>query len=305
MSKTGKRVFDVVEQLRQEDAIALTHRKASSKRQRQASLAARSQQDIQTLLVQVRILLQRALQQPVDSNKDKDKDKDKDSAVATCDEFLTQLLAARDSLLLNEPKSDKLVKKYSTLLKNNDEDVVEDMLQAAFVKCEEDWKSVLNQRHKDVRLHSGATSGNKFRALDKSFWEQVEQTVSHEQFMKSREEGEPKTSTSRQFDDSKVYQQMLKDFLSTSGKAKEDSAPSTTTNSGRGLTVRTVNKVDRRASKGRKLRYNVLPKLVNFTFPLSRPNNNSSETNNGSMMLEEDAWFKSLFGGAAASTVAK
>jgi protein AATF/BFR2 len=45
--------------------------------------------------------------------------------------------------------------------------------------------------------------------------------------------------------------------------------------------------VDRRASKGRKIRYAVVPKLVNFTFPVSRPE----------PTISEDVWFKSLFGG--------
>ena len=46
--------------------------------------------------------------------------------------------------------------------------------------------------------------------------------------------------------------------------------------------------VDRRASKGRKIRYKEIPKLVNFTFPLSRSNNSN---------LDQDEWFQSLFGG--------
>jgi hypothetical protein len=45
--------------------------------------------------------------------------------------------------------------------------------------------------------------------------------------------------------------------------------------------------VDRRASKGRKIRYTVHPKLLNFTFPVSRPE----------PMISDDIWFKSLFGG--------
>ena len=62
------------------------------------------------------------------------------------------------------------------------------------------------------------------------------------------------------------------------------SLPNSTTNS-----AAAANKanVDRRASKGRILRYTVHPKLVNFTFPVSRPQ----------PMIAEDIWFKSLFGG--------
>ena len=49
--------------------------------------------------------------------------------------------------------------------------------------------------------------------------------------------------------------------------------------------------VDRRASKGRKIRYTVNPKLVNFTFPVARKE----------PMISDDVWFKSLFGGVGRS----
>jgi hypothetical protein len=52
--------------------------------------------------------------------------------------------------------------------------------------------------------------------------------------------------------------------------------------------------VDRKASKGRKIRYNEVVKLVNFTFPLSRPANANSN-------LDQGEWFRSLFGGAGNS----
>jgi hypothetical protein len=45
--------------------------------------------------------------------------------------------------------------------------------------------------------------------------------------------------------------------------------------------------VDRRASKGRKIRYAVHPKLVNFAFPIARP----------VPTIVENVWFNSLFGG--------
>uniref|UniRef100_A0A7S3DVA1 Apoptosis-antagonizing transcription factor C-terminal domain-containing protein n=1 Tax=Entomoneis paludosa TaxID=265537 RepID=A0A7S3DVA1_9STRA len=297
--KRDRKLFSAVQELDQEDAIALTKRKASSKRQRQASLAARSQQEIHSSLVQTRILLQRALQQ---QQKEESNDQD---GLAACDKLLSQLLTARDSLLHGSNGNDDGASSvdYTKLLAQEDDDqALEESLQNTFETCQEDWKTVLNQRHKDVRLHSGVTSGSKFRILDNTFWEQVDQTVSHEEFMQSKEQdnGEDDndtkatTRTTASFDDSKVYQQMLKDFLSSSSNDSGANATSATTTHKQGLTVRTVNKVDRRASKGRKLRYNVIPKLVNFTFPLSRPNDGS--------MLEEDAWFKSLFGGAAAGS---
>mmetsp|Transcript_9507 Transcript_9507/g.5641 ORF Transcript_9507/g.5641 Transcript_9507/m.5641 type:complete len:90 (-) Transcript_9507:40-309(-) len=48
------------------------------------------------------------------------------------------------------------------------------------------------------------------------------------------------------------------------------------------------NDVDRKASKGRKIRYVVHEKLTNFTFPMQRV---------GVAVMEEDVLFKSMMGG--------
>jgi protein AATF/BFR2 len=88
-------------------------------------------------------------------------------------------------------------------------------------------------------------------------------------------------------DDSRLYQQILKDFVGSSSTQSSSAA--------NGLPIRSSSSkkvnVDRKASKGRKVRYTEIPKLVHFTFPLSRP-----ETD-----LETNAWFRSLFGGAVAA----
>ncbi len=141
------------------------------------------------------------------------------------------------------------------------------------------------------------------------------------------------------FDDSKLYQRMLSDFVSSRSTAggrggappnpareaaerlgralrkrtgtdvdlasmwtTEGGGQGTTTSGDGGATTVPAKKskttakttaavVDRRASKGRKIRYAVVPKLVNFTFPVSRPE----------PTISEDVWFKSLFGGVGRS----
>ncbi|KAL7524711.1 hypothetical protein ACHAXR_002234 [Thalassiosira sp. AJA248-18] len=186
-----------------------------------------------------------------------------------------------------------------------------------------------------------SVNSSKFqsRAVDVSFWEQVQGGMEHERFKQrsAAAVGDSSGLTSStvsnnhlQFDDSKLYQQMLKDFISSSqtnggGKtnkrgmsidpaqeAAERLKRAMRKKSGEGgdvdltslLTEASANSnglsqnaamkkkaaastVDRRASKGRKIRYTVNPKLVNFTFPVSRPE----------PMIREDVWFKSLFGG--------
>ena len=55
--------------------------------------------------------------------------------------------------------------------------------------------------------------------------------------------------------------------------------------------------VDRRASKGRKIRYVVHEKLKNFTFPLQREVNSK----NNHVIMEDDVLFKSMMGGVLKS----
>jgi protein AATF/BFR2 len=113
----------------------------------------------------------------------------------------------------------------------------------------------------------------------------VDATVEYEQLRRQSKDDEDEEED--RLDDSKVYQQLLKDFV----------AHSTAAANGNGVGRLQVSKsaqnkkkqVDRRASKGRKIRYKEIPKLVNFTFPLSRPNSSN---------LDQDEWFQSLFGGA-------
>ena len=164
--------------------------------------------------------------------------------------------------------------------------------------------------------------------------------MEHEQFKRrtsspAGESTEGGTSNPLPFDDSKLYQQMLKDFISscqstgvTSFKTnkrgmrmdpaqeaaerlkramrKKSRADATggdvdltslLTGVGKdsdGIMSQTGNAkkkaactVDWKASKGRKIRYTVHPKLVNFTFPVAR----------AEPMISDEIWFKSLFGG--------
>ena len=131
----------------------------------------------------------------------------------------------------------------------------------------------------------------------------MDATIQHEKLrQKQQQQDDSVTATLPHalFDDTKVYQHMLKDFVTQGAAAAAGGGDA----QGTALTQRRNNTkqksssnqhaVDRKASKGRKIRYTEIPKLVNFTFPVSRPNNSTSDYNN----LDEDAWFRSLFGGA-------
>jgi hypothetical protein len=197
-----------------------------------------------------------------------------------CDMLLTTLLQARQELVHPEAQEEEK-QDYSAMIDSSSSDLENGILEQEHESCKEQWKQVLNRRHKDLRLHAGVTAKSQFKIMDSSFWQQVEATQEYEQLRKE-------ANTQHEFDDSKVYKQMLKDFVSTSAAAAAGASSNRLQKK-----IKTQKKeVDRRASKGRKIRYSELPKLVNFTFPLSRP-----ITSN----LDQDEWFQSLFGGAGST----
>ena len=219
-------------------------------------------------------------------------------------------------------------------------------LQNEYESLRTSWKSILNKHHSNLALHSGmSVNSSKFqsKAVDLSFWEQVNfvtsqtTTTAH-----SGGGGGGRGDTAKDkrikgyFDDSKLYQQMLKDFISQSSSGsggggssggkrlgssidpaqeaaerlkramrkkngvegdvdlstlllptQDGGSTKDSTNAAAAAASAKKANLDRRASKGRKIRYTVHPKLVNFTFPVARPE----------PMIKEDIWFKSLFGG--------
>lgn len=238
-------------------------------------------------------------------------------------------------------------------------------IQNEYSSLRTQWKTILNKHHSNLALHSGmSVNSSKFqsKAVDVSFWEQVQGSIEHEMFKQRTtansncsnnsgssalhdgdeedDDEDDKVGQSLQFDDSKLYQQMLKDFISSSATTTGGGGDSSSRSNKRGLSIdpateaaqrlkramrkktgnadvdltslltndntgttaldgtqvmmmmkknkkSNANTVDRRASKGRKIRYTVNPKLVNFTFPIER----------AEPMIGNDVWFKSLFGG--------
>ena len=208
---------------------------------------------------------------------------------------------------------------------DDDNNTLSTQLQNEYESLRTSWKTILNKHHSNLALHSGmSVNSSKFqsKAVDLSFWDQVK-------FATSQNTVDSTKKAKKEFDDSKLYQQMLKDFISQSSSGsggsaaggkrvdpaheaaerlkramrkkngvdgdvdlstllltKEGGASNLPSATGGAAVTKKAN-VDRRASKGRKIRYTVHPKLVNFTFPVARPE----------PMIKEDIWFKSLFGG--------
>jgi len=278
--KQQSSVFDAVASLENQDAKAVKSQRRASERDQARSKAAQSQTAIYGSLVESRILLQRSLQA-------KDAPTNISAAVDQCNDLLAKLLHARQTLFpihtYDDGRDDHAPPNYKEVV--NDESKLSKKLKAEYNHYQEEWKEVLDRRNKDVQLHSGSTTNKtQFHVMDASFWQQVENTVQHELLRQQQSSNEP-----REFDDTKLYQHLLKDFVA----AKSGAAPTQ-----HAALQRKQNKkkpqVDRRASKGRKIRYTGIQKLEHFTFPLSRPAVAAND-------LDEDAWFKSLFGGASRS----
>jgi hypothetical protein len=278
--KRNLSVFDAIQELESEDVRTESRQRKKSSAQANRAQAAQSQTKIYNHLLECRILLQRAMTATTPAEEEEDGS----IIVDSCNDLLENLLQARQQLTTGEAVEEDNENEYSTMVRSDSSTELQESLQQEYETCRDEWKQVLDRRHKDLKLHAGLTAKSQFRVLDSSFWEQVDATVEYDQLRRQSKDGEDDDED--RLDDSKVYQQLLKDFV----------AQSTATASGEGVGRLQVGKssqnkkkkVDRRASKGRKIRYKEIPKLVNFTFPLSKPNSSN---------LNQDEWFQSLFGG--------
>lgn len=271
-------IFNAIEDLDTQDRKADRKRRKETNAEKKRAQDAQSQTKIYSHLLESRILLQRAIHK-VNNNSWEDNDKHSSSFRETCNTLIQILMQARNQLSSSSPESD-----YESLLQPRGS--LHTALQEEYEQYREEWKRILNRKHKNLRLHSGVTAKSQFRIMDSSFWEQVEATLEYEEIRKVDADDEPVL-----FDDSKVYQQLLKDFVanSTSSAARAESSTESAARSSSKSKNSKKKVVDRRASKGRKIRYKEIPKLVNFTFPLSRPSTST---------LNTEEYFQSLFGGA-------
>ena len=424
LKKRQTRLFSTLASIEKTDISATKKRKVQHSNTIQQSKAALDQTRINSILLELRILVQRCLTEEENVNSAGGDSTAAESVIDSTngtdgrvkeevDALLENLLVARRELLgdqldnsgdkddnsdtedVEEKKKDevdyaKLIQQQDTKKSEDDNDEssstseeddedsssssndepsssnnikknLTKQLQSEYTSLSQQWKTILNKHHSNLALHSGmSVNSSKFqsRAVDVSFWEQVQSSLEHDLFKlrstqtttTTHDDGEGDTSNGDggnrnrlEFDDSKLYQQQLKDFISqssssgTSGKTNKrgmtiDPAteaatrlkrairkktggedvdlsslltsddPTSTALDSNGLLAAMKKKrasnsnggsssVDRRASKGRKIRYTVNPKLVNFTFPVARKE----------PMISDDVWFKSLFGGVGRS----
>lgn len=305
-SKSNVLPTDILSSLEQSDRKAAKLRKTKiSTDILPKSHAAKSQLVIQAHLLECRILLQKAL-----------------SSVSAADRSMT-------TVVKDQGPMDKLLSKLiqarnklcsSTLFYDNDDDHVDDRekeMQLSrhnqdYETLKSFWKQTFNKHHSNLSLHQNSTAkqngssshNNKFKVIDTSFWSQVESNVQHAQlFLETEQPNHQEKSSSSNFDDVKLYQHLLQDYITLSTNhnmvhmndenfAENNNALSMAQRlklqerarrkDGSGNVL-----LDGRVSKGRKIKYVVHDKLLNFTFPIKRP----------LAVMGEDILFKSMLGG--------
>ncbi|KAL7480664.1 hypothetical protein ACHAW6_006336 [Cyclotella cf. meneghiniana] len=346
------KLFATLHSIEQTDQRAAKRRKQSFQNSIQQSRAANEESKLNGILIELRILIQRSLTAQQQGAEAKAEDgSDHDKVEEELDVLLENLLVARRELMGHhlEEVGRKSKVDYSRLIHEEDESSssydeketdsdsgsqnggdnqsLSNTLRNEYTALKTHWESTLNKHHSNLALHSGLAIASKFqsKAVDVSFWEQVLSSAEHDRFKTERGQSSSEAKSGMlAFDDSKLYQQMLKDFISSGGGATSTNASkkglgidpaqdaaerlkrAMRKKSGGDVDLTTLlhpdsaengnmlngssakkNTVDRKASKGRKIRYVVHPKLVNFTFPVARKE----------PMIREDIWFKSLFGG--------
>lgn len=283
---------DILSSLESSDRKAAKLRKSQlSTETLPRSHAAKSQVDIQTNLIECRILIQRALtalpQVYVSDEEDLDQKKEQD-AQDKLDNLLSTLVDARRSLFSTLLQKEKDSSDEDTASESESDD--EDSLESVYSKMRKTWKTTLNKHHANVHLQNQQNK-NKFQVVDQSFWTQIENNVKHSAILDEAQSQEQGANASLGFEDSKLYQHMLQDYIALSAeRGKDNAAVAAAERLKRSMKKKTKKDVDRRASKGRKIRYVVHEKLQNFTFPINRP----------AATMTEDVLFKSMFGGVTA-----
>lgn len=165
------------------------------------------------------------------------------------------------------------------------------------------YNEILNTYTRKTSLASGSSAGSqakKFKAVNQDILAQVESVLADVQRVKRKAHAPVDRTASGHtsaedndddnddddaldelmYDDSDFYQQLLKEFIeSGGGSASADALHQRAHRKKKKL-------VNRKASKGRALRYTVHPKLENFMFPEPYP----------TPEMDADELFRSLFG---------
>jgi len=214
----------------------------------------------------------------------------------------------------------RLSKKPREGEEDGDDDELWEKLQGTQKRLRVGWEETVNKWH--ARMHFGSEKNKStMRVFNQTIWEQIDISMadwdrvvdkSRVPLEESPRIGALMSKETRQeigrgretdkeaqqsraydeevYDDRSFYSMLLKTFI-TSSMSASDTASMSARDIEALRKFKKKKNVDRKASKGRKIRYVVHTKLQNFTFPI--PSSASAAAATGS--FDEDRLFQSLF----------
>lgn len=175
-------------------------------------------------------------------------------------------------------------------------------LEKDFMELDKERKTVVELWNNKLQVASGSGPAKTFKVLNQSVNSQIDQALMDEEKLIQRTQiprsGKRKGEDVKEwneelYDDTDFYQQLLREVMQGGHEdfsSEIDSDLLKMADVARRKSAK--HKVDRRASKGRKVRYTVHGKLAHFMTPIPRPNQDRAETFN--------ELFATLFGKARA-----
>eukprot|EP00559_Dactyliosolen_fragilissimus_P001054 CAMPEP_0184859914 /NCGR_PEP_ID=MMETSP0580-20130426/4877_1 /TAXON_ID=1118495 /ORGANISM="Dactyliosolen fragilissimus" /LENGTH=316 /DNA_ID=CAMNT_0027356795 /DNA_START=41 /DNA_END=992 /DNA_ORIENTATION=+ len=181
--------------------------------------------DLLCELLECRRLLSRGKRKENESGSDTDDDNS-----AMDENYYYSLIRDNESISVDDDGSDKL----------------DNLIQKEYEESRMKWKAVLDRQHSALRLHSGlgSKSGAKFNVVDQNFWDQIQSTITHDRLVKGLSSAKDKgidfetnedinlrneialsqPENELVFDDSKIYQHLLQEFIRMSASKQQGSS---------------------------------------------------------------------------------
>ncbi|GAB9473075.1 Apoptosis antagonizing transcription factor [Globisporangium polare] len=283
-----------------EDSAQLMSSKDSAKLVEKA-LHVRNQKVLWERCLEVQIYTKRLLSttKTASAADPQDDDEDEEASAQKKAEAIAQIYSCIDAVsslqdkLCNIPElsSSASTDDASKKRKRSVDDLWKEMNDANQVMLPQ-YSDILNTYTRKTNL-AGGSQVKKFKAVNQDVLAQVESVLADVQRVKrkahapldvdngntSADESSEDLLDELMYDDSDFYQQLLKEFIESGGGSGQDALQQRTHRKKKKL-------VNRKASKGRQLRYTVHPKLENFMFPDPYPKPE----------MDADELFRSLFG---------
>ena len=198
MSKDNSKLFRKLAEIDASDEKASKRRRIRSTSASQAQAkATKSQLNLNHVLMEARIILQKGVQSVQENGKF-----DTLSIGNLSKSVLRKLVHSRKIMMDN-------------MLKTSDDGSQDDCetqnsLQKDYERCRSKWKVILNKRQEDLMLSSGmsALNNRKFQVIDQGLWGQIDSTLAHEKIIRDASSTNDDMNDLK-FDDSKVYQHMV------------------------------------------------------------------------------------------------